>query len=55
MFVQWANFLRDRRGATSIEYALIAGLMSLLIVGGVTSIGSRLQTKFYGPVTEGFS
>ncbi len=55
MLSQWALFLRDERGATSIEYALIAGLMSLLIIGGVTAIGSRLQTKFYGPVTQGFS
>jgi pilus assembly protein Flp/PilA len=40
------RFLRDNKGVTALEYGLIAGLIALLIVGGVTSIGTKLQTVF---------
>lgn len=40
------TFLRDDSGATSIEYALIAGLIALVIIAGVTSIGTKLSTRF---------
>lgn len=40
------RFLRDNRGVTALEYGLIAGLIALLIVGGVTTIGTKLQTVF---------
>ncbi len=36
----------DRDGATAIEYALIAGLISLVIVGGVTYLGSQISTEW---------
>ncbi|HSZ74066.1 MAG TPA: Flp family type IVb pilin [Rhizomicrobium sp.] len=39
-------FLADVRGATAIEYALIAGLLSVLIVSGATVIGTKLSTIF---------
>jgi pilus assembly protein Flp/PilA len=41
-----SRFVRDRRGATAIEYALIAVFLSILIVAGVTSIGSTLNGFF---------
>ncbi len=50
-----AEFWRDRRGATSIEYVLIAGLVSILIVVGATRIGSNLTTNYFTPVAKGFS
>ena len=34
------NFLRDRQGATAIEYALIAGLISIAIITGASQIGT---------------
>jgi pilus assembly protein Flp/PilA len=34
--------LRDQNGATAIEYALIAALISILIIAGVTQIGTAL-------------
>jgi pilus assembly protein Flp/PilA len=34
--------LRDQTGATAIEYALIAALISILIIAGVTQIGTAL-------------
>ena len=36
----------DAQGATSIEYALIASLISLLIVTGATAVGTKLSTFF---------
>lgn len=40
------HFLRDDSGATAIEYGLIAGLISIVIVAVLTSIGTRLNVKF---------
>ena len=42
----FAHFLRDESGVTAIEYGLIAGLISVVIVVAVTSIGGNLQTVF---------
>lgn len=36
-------FWRNERGATSIEYALIATLISLAIIGGVTQFTDSLN------------
>lgn len=33
-------------GATAIEYGLIAGLIALVIVGVVTTMGTKLNTSF---------
>jgi Flp pilus assembly pilin Flp len=40
------RFGSDQRGATAIEYAMIASLISILIVGGVSQIGIKLQFFF---------
>ena len=40
------RFLADDAGATSIEYAIIAGMLSIVILAAVTSVGSALNTKF---------
>ena len=48
-------FLKADSGATSIEYALIAGVISIVIVAGATTIGTRLNAKFLGPVAGGLS
>ncbi|CAB3726713.1 Flp family type IVb pilin [Paraburkholderia phenoliruptrix] len=39
-------FVRDEEGVTAIEYGLIATLIALAIVVGVTSIGTNLEAKF---------
>ncbi|MGO4403228.1 Flp family type IVb pilin [Bosea sp. RAF48] len=44
----FAGLLRDERGATSIEYAFIASLVSIAIVGAATLIGTRLNVLFEG-------
>ena len=37
------RLLNDKRGVTSIEYALIAGFLSILVIAGVTNIGTTVQ------------
>ncbi len=41
-----AAFAHDRRGATSTEYALIAGFLSIVILFGVTNVGQVLLEIF---------
>nr|WP_321984052.1 Flp family type IVb pilin [uncultured Lichenicoccus sp.] len=36
----------DRRAVTALEYALIAGLIALVIVGSVTALGSSVKSVF---------
>jgi len=40
------RFLADRRGATAIEYGLIAAGISLAIIAAVNGLGTRLSSKF---------
>ena len=40
---QMTEFVRDERGATAIEYSLIATLVSLMIILGATTIGDALK------------
>ena len=40
------RFFSDESGATAIEYALIAGGISIAIVAVVQTIGSTLNTTF---------
>lgn len=35
----------SRRGATAIEYGLIAALIALVVAGGAASLGGALDTK----------
>lgn len=40
------SFVRCENGATAIEYALIAGLVSIILVGAVTGLGGSLSGLF---------
>jgi pilus assembly protein Flp/PilA len=40
------KFINDESGATAIEYGLIAGLIAVVIITAVTSIGTSLNAKF---------
>jgi pilus assembly protein Flp/PilA len=40
------DFLADERGATAIEYGLIAAGISLAIIAAVNGLGTKLNTKF---------
>jgi pilus assembly protein Flp/PilA len=48
------QFISDESGATAIEYGLIAALISVVCIGGFTSIGAQLNTKF-GEVANGLN
>jgi pilus assembly protein Flp/PilA len=41
-----SRFAHDDSGATAIEYGLIAGLVSVVIITAVTLVGTRLQATF---------
>jgi pilus assembly protein Flp/PilA len=40
------RFVRNESGATAIEYGLIAGLISVVIIGVVSTIGQDLLRHF---------
>ena len=45
--------LKDESGATAIEYALIASLISIGILAGATAVGTGLNSIF-GSVSSAF-
>ena len=45
-----AHALSDSRGATAIEYGLIASLIIIVIVSGVRAVGSNVFTNFYNEI-----
>lgn len=42
----FARFAKDESGATAIEYGLIAGLISVVIITAVQAIGGSVQDIF---------
>ncbi|MGP8231747.1 MAG: Flp family type IVb pilin [Methylovirgula sp.] len=42
----FARFMNDESGATAIEYGLIAGLIAVVIIGALTTLGSNVKNKF---------
>jgi len=46
-----SRFLRDDRGATAIEYALIAALVALAIMVGAGALGNNLNAR-YGAIAN---
>jgi len=48
------TFSADSHGATSIEYALIASFIAMVIVGTMTSVGTNLDATF-NAVAGGFN
>jgi pilus assembly protein Flp/PilA len=47
-----ARFVREEEGQDLIEYALLAGFISLVVVGGVTLVGTSLTTLYTNVSTE---
>lgn len=43
--------LRDDKGATAIEYGLIAALIAVAIITAVTAVGTNLTTTFNSVAT----
>ena len=46
MTKSFKNFAADERGATAIEYALIASLVSVAIIAALTTMSGKLTTTF---------
>lgn len=46
MSARLRKFLSNESGATAIEYGLLAGLIAVVIIGGVTLAGDNLSTVF---------
>jgi pilus assembly protein Flp/PilA len=46
MKTMFLRFVKDESGVTAIEYGLIAGLISVVILIAVTAIGTSLQGLF---------
>ncbi len=42
----------DKRAVTAIEYALIAALIAVVIIGAVTALGSGVKTTFNSVASE---
>ncbi|MGU7812615.1 Flp family type IVb pilin [Burkholderia sp. AW49-1] len=40
------RFLKEEDGVTAIEYGLIAGLVAVAIIAGVSSLGTNLNSMF---------
>jgi len=51
MFRYLSQFGNDQSGATAMEYALIAGGISIVILTAVQTIGGTLQTTFSNVAT----
>lgn len=52
MFTMLKKVRRDTSGATAIEYGLIAALIGVVIITGVTLAGDSLDTLFSTISTE---
>jgi pilus assembly protein Flp/PilA len=48
----FVRFLKDQSGVTAIEYGLIAGLISIVILASVTAIGTSVQGLFQTIATD---
>jgi pilus assembly protein Flp/PilA len=46
MFRLFRRLRKDEDGATAIEYGLIAGLISVVIITTITMVGSNLESVF---------
>ncbi|MES2153062.1 MAG: Flp family type IVb pilin [Pseudomonadota bacterium] len=46
------RFMQDEAGVTAIEYGLIAALIAVVIVGAVTTVGTKLNSVFTTVTTK---
>jgi pilus assembly protein Flp/PilA len=42
----FARFVKDESGATAIEYGLIAALVAVICITGLTTLGGKLDALF---------
>jgi pilus assembly protein Flp/PilA len=46
------KLLRDEAGPTAIEYGLIAALIAIITIAGLTTLGTTLNARFGAIATE---
>ncbi len=46
MLTKIKSFIANESGATAIEYALIASLIAVVIIGAVQTVGGNVKTVF---------
>ncbi|WCT72263.1 Flp family type IVb pilin [Sphingomonas naphthae] len=44
--MKFIKMLKDSKGATAIEYGLIAALIAVAAIGAMQSLGTKLGTTF---------
>jgi len=44
--IKFLKLIKDKKGATAIEYGLIAALIAVAAIGAMTSIGTKLSSTF---------
>ena len=47
-----ARFMKDESGATAIEYALIAAMLSLAVIAAMGLLGGALNESFTNTATK---
>ena len=48
---QIKNFFKDESGASAVEYGLLVALIAVVIITGVTLLGTSINTIFTGAST----
>ena len=43
---KFLKLIKNEKGATAIEYGLIAALIAVACIGALSSVGGNLSTKF---------
>ena len=46
------KFIDDDTGATAIEYGLIAALIAVALIAGMTTLGTSFENLFNGTTTQ---
>ena len=46
IIAQAKKFVRDENGITALEYGMLAGLITVLIIASIASIGTTLKNVF---------
>ena len=49
-----AGFLRDTRGATAIEYAVLASCIAVVLAAVIVTTGSNLRDNIYQKVYDAY-
>ena len=52
MFRAVARLVREEHGQDLIEYALLAGLITLVCVATITSLGQKLNTFYFSRINQ---